>query len=109
MGFLITLHIMACLSLILIVLLQAGKGMGSLFGGGESFFGSLGPAGFLKKLTVAAAVIFILTSLSLALLSGRKGSSLIKKEVVEEEKVEEEKTEEEKVEKEEAPAPFDKD
>ena len=87
MGFLVAVHITACLALILVVLLQAGRGMGSLFGGGESFFGSLGPAGFLKKLTVGAAVVFMLTSLSLALLSARKRPSLIKKEVVEEEKV----------------------
>ena len=84
--------------------------MGSLFGGGESFFGSLGPAGFLKKLTVGAAIIFMFTSVSLTILSAKKRPSLIKKEVVEEEKVGEEKIEEEEIEQEETPGePLDKD
>ncbi|MBI9076875.1 MAG: preprotein translocase subunit SecG [Desulfatibacillum sp.] len=65
------LHIVVCIALILIVLLQTGKGadMGAAFGGGSSqtVFGSTGPAGFLSKGTTAAAVIFMITSLLLAI------------------------------------------
>jgi len=68
--FLITLHVMVCLVLIVVVLLQRGKGadMGAAFGGGGSntVFGSRGAGNFLTKLTSACAVIFMLTSLSLA-------------------------------------------
>ena len=68
--------------MILVVLLQAGKGagMGSAFGGGSSqtVFGSGGPATFLGKATTAVAVIFMLTSLSLSYFSAHKPpSSLI--------------------------------
>ncbi len=84
MTFLVILHIIACLALILIVLLQAGRGMGSLLGGAsESFFGSLGPTSFLKKLTVGAAVTFMITSLSLAIISGREKPSILKETVKE--------------------------
>jgi len=58
--------------LVLIVLLQTGKGaeMGAAFGGTtQTIFGSTGPAPFLTKITVIAAVLFMTTSLSLAYLS----------------------------------------
>ena len=66
------LHILVAIFLILVVLLQTGKGaeMGAAFGGAsQTVFGSGGPAGFMAKLTTAAAVVFMLTSLSLAYLS----------------------------------------
>ena len=70
-----TLHVVVCIALILIVLLQTGKGadMGAAFGGGGSntLFGSTGASTFLGKLTTVAAVIFMLTSLSLAYFSGQ--------------------------------------
>jgi preprotein translocase subunit SecG len=64
-------HVMVCLFLMLTVLLQAGKGggMGAAFGGGTSMgtvFGGSGAGNFLKKLTVAAAAIFMITSMTLA-------------------------------------------
>ena len=66
----IILHVVVSLALILIVLLQTGKGaeMGAGFGGGsnQTIFGSRGAATFLSKVTTGAAVIFMLTSLSLA-------------------------------------------
>jgi preprotein translocase subunit SecG len=72
--FLIIVHILVCIALIMIVLLQTGKGadMGAAFGGGSSqtLFGSTGASTFLSKATTAAAVIFMLTSLGLAYLSG---------------------------------------
>ena len=74
--FLIVLHVVVALFLVLIVLLQTGKGaaMGSAFGSGASqtMFGSSGAGDFLSKLTTAAAVVFMLTSLSLATVSSRE-------------------------------------
>lgn len=67
---------MVCIALIMIVLLQTGKGadMGAAFGGGSSqtLFGSTGASTFLTKATTAAAIIFMLTSLWLAYMSGHK-------------------------------------
>ncbi|MDF1555140.1 MAG: preprotein translocase subunit SecG [Deferrisomatales bacterium] len=67
-ALLITLHIIVCLALIGVVLLQQGKGadMGAAFGGSsQTLFGSSGGATLLGKLTAAAAVVFMLTSLGL--------------------------------------------
>jgi preprotein translocase subunit SecG len=79
---LIILHIVVCVALIMIVLLQTGKGadMGAAFGGGSSqtLFGSTGASTFLSKATTAAAVIFMLTSLALAYISThRTGESIM--------------------------------
>ena len=67
------IHIIVCVILIVIVLLQPGKGgdLGSVFGGGtsESVFGASGAVPFLTKLTRLLAVIFFLTSLSLGYFS----------------------------------------
>ena len=75
MGTLIlTLHIVACLVLIVLVLLQSGKeGMGVIFGGGSSsLFGSSGAGGILVKLTAFIAVLFIVTSLSYNVITSAK-------------------------------------
>ena len=75
------LHVLVCFALVLIVLLQAGKGaeMGAAFGGAsQTVFGSAGAMGFLSKLTTVAAVIFMITSLLLAFSSSRRASSLMK-------------------------------
>lgn len=78
---LIALHILVSLALIVIVLLQSGKGaeMGASFGSGgsQSVFGAGGGNTFMSKLTTSAAVIFMLTSLTLAYLGGKTGSSSI--------------------------------
>lgn len=65
-NMILTLHVVVCVILILLVLLQSGKeGMGVIFGGGsQSLFGSTGAGGVLVKLTTFIAVIFIVTSLS---------------------------------------------
>jgi len=68
------LHVLVCVFLILVVLLQAGKGggMGIAFGGaggGGSVFGGSGAGNFLTRLTVAAAFGFMITSMSLAYLA----------------------------------------
>jgi preprotein translocase subunit SecG len=78
------LHVVVCIALVMIVLLQKGKGasMGAAFGGSsQTVFGSTGATPFLSKITVAAAVIFMLTSLALALLMGRGVSSSLMKGV----------------------------
>jgi preprotein translocase subunit SecG len=69
MGILITVvHVIACFILVLVVLLQAGKGadMGAVFGGASStIFGSSGAGNFLTRLTTGAAIVFMTTSLAL--------------------------------------------
>ena len=81
MQFLITaIHIIVCVTLILIVLLQRGKGadMGSAFGGSsQTVFGSAGATPVMGKITAAAAVIFMLTCLSLAYIHGKGISTSI--------------------------------
>src|SRR5213596_1987248 len=60
------IHVFACFFLIVVVLLQTGKGadMGAVFGGGsQTLFGSSGAGNFLTKLTTATAITFMLTSL----------------------------------------------
>lgn len=78
---LIVLHITVCIALIAVVLLQSGKGaeMGASFGasGSQSVFGAGGGSTFMSKVTTGAAIIFMLTSLTLAYLSGQPGSSSI--------------------------------
>jgi preprotein translocase subunit SecG len=74
------LHILVSFALILIVLLQAGKGaeMGAAFGGAsQTVFGSAGAVGFLQKLTTAAAVLFMVTSLILSFYSARRSSTVM--------------------------------
>ncbi len=70
------LHVIVCVILILVVLLQSGKGadLAGAFGGGatQTAFGSRGPASFLSKLTTVAAVVFMITSLSLALIGNKR-------------------------------------
>jgi preprotein translocase subunit SecG len=81
MTIIIVVHILVCAALILIVLLQAGKGaeMGAAFGGAsQTIFGSAGAMGFLSKLTTIAAVIFMITSLLLTFTSSRRASTVMK-------------------------------
>lgn len=71
---LVVLHVVVAVALILIVLLQAGKGagIGAAFGGAsQTVFGPRGPGNFLSKLTTAAAGIFMITSLVLAIFSSQ--------------------------------------
>ena len=83
---LVIVHVTVCLALILVVLLQVGKGqsIGAAFGGAgssQTFFGSRGPATFLSRLTTVSAAVFMLTSLGLAYISasGGQGSSITHK------------------------------
>jgi preprotein translocase subunit SecG len=73
------LHVIVCSFLILVVLLQAGKGggMGIAFGGGgsQTVFGSSGAGNFLTRLTAICATIFFVNSLVLAYMSSRQDSA----------------------------------
>jgi preprotein translocase subunit SecG len=68
-----------CIILVLVVLLQSGKGadLAGAFGGGatQTAFGSRGPASFLSKMTTIAAVVFMITSISLSMVSNKKEAS----------------------------------
>jgi preprotein translocase subunit SecG len=76
----VSIHIIVCLGLILIVLLQSGKGasMGAAFGGSsQTIFGSSGATTFLGKLTTGVAVVFMITSLLLAFMTGPRQKSSV--------------------------------
>jgi len=83
---LLVIHIVVCIALIGIVLIQGGKGaeVGATFGAGASntVFGATGAQSFLGKMTTGAAIIFMLTSLALAIFWGQPGSSSVMPEQV---------------------------
>ena len=76
--FITVVHVVCCIFLILVILLQAGKdaGMGASFGGGGSgtVFGGRGAGSFLGKVTASCATIFFITSLSLSFAASYKPS-----------------------------------
>jgi preprotein translocase subunit SecG len=75
--FLVSLHVIVSAILISMVLLQKGKGadIGAAFGGASNtVFGPRGAQSFLSKLTTGAAVIFMITSLSLAFTTAKRSS-----------------------------------
>ncbi|MCI5148876.1 MAG: preprotein translocase subunit SecG [Candidatus Electrothrix sp. MAN1_4] len=81
---LIVLHILVSLFLIVIVLLQHGKGadIGATFGGSsQSVFGSEGPVPLLNKITTFSAIVFMGTSISLAYISANKSTGSIMTEL----------------------------
>jgi preprotein translocase subunit SecG len=79
--FLTTLHVMVCVILIVVVLLQRGKGaeIGAVFGGGASttIFGSRGAGNFLTRLTTGAAIVFMATSLLLAYFARERAATSV--------------------------------
>jgi preprotein translocase subunit SecG len=79
---LIVFHVIASFAIIGFVLLQAGKGadIGSAFGGAgsQAVFGSMGTPTVLGKITTVIAVIFTITSFTLALLGGERSSSVVR-------------------------------
>ncbi|MHB8173778.1 MAG: preprotein translocase subunit SecG [Nitrospirota bacterium] len=81
--FLIIIHVIVCIAVVLVVLLQQGKGadIGATFGSGgsQTVFGSRGAGNFLTKLTAAAGAIFMITSLSLAIIESHGTSSSVVK------------------------------
>jgi preprotein translocase subunit SecG len=76
------LHVITCFAIIGIVLLQSGKGadIGSAFGGAgsQAVFGSMGTPTLLGKITGVIAAIFTLTSFTLAMLGGERGTSVVR-------------------------------
>ena len=79
--FLIVVHVFVCLVLIAVILLQAGRGGGlSDIAGSQpqSILGTQTNA-FMTRATEVCAVIFIITSLTLAIISTQKGKSLMEK------------------------------
>jgi len=81
------IHVFACLFLIVVVLLQTGKGadMGAVFGGGsQTLFGSGGAGNLLTKLTTGTAIAFMITSLILSYAHNRtSGGGLLNRIPVE--------------------------
>ena len=79
---LVTIYVIICFFLILVVLLQQGKGadIAGAFGGGgsQTAFGARGATTFLHKLTTGAFVAFVLISMLLSILEARPRSSVIK-------------------------------
>ena len=82
--FLISVHVIVCLILITVVLLQAGRGggMSDMMGGGQpqSIFGTQTNA-FMTRATEISAVLFIVTSLSLGIMSTQRGKSLVERQM----------------------------
>jgi preprotein translocase subunit SecG len=81
-----TVHIIVCTILILVVLLQSGKAadLAGAFGGmgSQTAFGPRGAATLLSKATTIAAILFMITSLSLSIVAtkkGRTGNSVLDK------------------------------
>jgi preprotein translocase subunit SecG len=86
LGILLTvLHVLVCIFLIIVVLLQSGKAadLAGAFGGmgSQTAFGPRGSATLLSKATTISAIIFMITSMSLSILATRgtsgPGSSLL--------------------------------
>ena len=78
------IHILVCFFLVVIVLLQHGKGadVGATFGGaGNTVFGTDGPVPLLNKVTTAVAILFMVTSISLAWFSANTGSGSVMENV----------------------------
>ena len=77
---LIGLHVLVCFILIMVVLLQSGKAadLAGAFGGGgsQTALGSRGAATVLTKATTISAVLFMITSLSLAIIGSRRSGSV---------------------------------
>jgi len=73
-GLVILLHVLVCVVLVVLVLFQQPQkgGAAGIFGGGDTFFGGGGAAPFMARLTSGVAIMFMITSLALVLLSGRR-------------------------------------
>ncbi|MBN2704911.1 MAG: preprotein translocase subunit SecG [Deltaproteobacteria bacterium] len=77
----ITVHVIVSLVLIVVILLQSGStgGMGAAFGGGgsQSLFGSSGSGKFFTRLTAIVAGIFMITSISLTIMSAHRAKGTV--------------------------------
>lgn len=78
--FVLVIHVIVSILLMVVILLQDGKGgdvVSALGGGSQTVFGSTGATSFLTKATVVLTVIFAVTSLSLAVLKTRERKSIL--------------------------------
>ena len=79
---LVVFHVIACFAIIGMVLLQSGKGadIGSAFGGAgsQAVFGSMGTPTLLGKITTGVALVFTITSFTLALIGGERSGSVVR-------------------------------
>jgi preprotein translocase subunit SecG len=86
-NILLAIHVLVAVAIVVLVLLQQGKGadMGAAFGGGsQTVFGAQGSANFLSRMTAMLATIFFFTSISLAYYYGRSTESTSVTEQVQE-------------------------
>jgi preprotein translocase subunit SecG len=78
---LIIIYVLVCLFLILVVLLQQGKGadLAGAFGGGgsQTSFGPRSASNIMHRMTTVSFVLFVVLSLALAILSGKQRSSVM--------------------------------
>ncbi|MBF0457599.1 MAG: preprotein translocase subunit SecG [Nitrospirae bacterium] len=75
--FLLIIHVSVCMFLVLVVLVQSSKGsqMGAAFGGSsQTVFGARGGQTFLAKMTTIGAIVFMVSSLLLAIVESKKTS-----------------------------------
>ena len=84
-SFLTTVHVLICICLILVVLIQSGKGsgIGDIFGGGatQSFMGAGSGKNLLTRITYTLFILFIVTSLTLAIIPKQSGTSRLQQEL----------------------------
>lgn len=86
-ALLYTIHVLVCIFLILVVLLQQGKGADlSVFGGGstQTAFGARGATTLLHKLTVGSFIVFTLTTLAIGIREAGPGGASVMSRVVQE-------------------------
>lgn len=77
-NFILAIHILVAIGLIILILIQRGRsgGLVEALGGVESIFGTK-TSSFFVKITVVLAILFFVTSVSLAYLSKQRGKSLM--------------------------------
>ncbi|MCK5915853.1 MAG: preprotein translocase subunit SecG [Deltaproteobacteria bacterium] len=80
-SIIIAVHVVVCLVLIVVILLQSGSagGMGAAFGGGgsQTLFGGSGSGKFFTRLTAIVAGIFMITSISLTVMSAHRAKGTV--------------------------------
>jgi preprotein translocase subunit SecG len=84
LALLTVVHILVCVFLIVVVLLQSGKSadLAAAFGGGgsQTAFGPRGAATVLTRATTVAAIVFMITSIALTIMAGKgKSGSVLEK------------------------------
>jgi preprotein translocase subunit SecG len=78
---LVVIYVLVCIFLILVVLLQQGKGadLAGAFGGGgsQTSFGPRSASNIMHRMTTGSFVLFVVLSLALAIMSGKRGGSVM--------------------------------